>query len=224
MVLIWELVLERSARISRRNLPALNNTEPSSCRTAFREDWERHDRGQSLHNAAVLLYSIIEKKGNLFLLNPAKDNKPIDLIFFNIILIKHQASHLDTLTSFLLLRPRNLESGMRYPLRTMLFLFRALHTHTIVETFNQQHLLRCLMPLVIPPLALTVLDPQRLAGAVAVRVDDGKGYEIILGYRLRMSHGEGIPLDGLDRSPDVDDLHAPFHEPLGVVGQVEWDA
>ena len=135
--------------------------------------------------------------------------------------MKYQASHLNTLPTFLLVRTRNLESGVRHPLRTMLVLLCALHTRAIVETLNQHHLLRGLMPLVIPPLALTVLDRQRRAGAIAVWIDYGNGYEIILGHRLRLSHGEGIPLDCLNGPPDVDELHATFQKPLGVLGEME---
>ena len=54
-----------------------------------------------------------------------------------------------------------------------------------------------------------------------MRIDDGQGDEIILGHRLRLSHGKGIALDGLDGPPDVDDLHAAFHEPFGILRQAE---
>lgn len=57
-----------------------------------------------------------------------------------------------------------------------------------------------------------------------IRIDQLHGQKVAFGDGRRVGDPERIFSDGLDRSPDVDDLVAAFEEAVGIVGQVVPDA
>lgn len=85
-----------------------------------------------------------------------------------------------------------------------------------VEALDQEDFLRRQPLLVVPALARRVAHPERLA--LAVRVDQPDGHEFFLAHAVRVGYGQGIPLDRLDGSPDIDDLHPALEELGGFLG------
>lgn len=63
-----------------------------------------------------------------------------------------------------------------------------------------------------------VLHRQRLAPAI--RVDQLNHYQPVIADAVRFCYSQRVALDGLDGTPDVDDLHAAFEQLLRFVGEV----
>lgn len=77
------------------------------------------------------------------------------------------------------------------------------------------------MVLVEESMPIIMFDTQRLA--VAFFVDETDRDEVVLNNSLSLGDGEGVTEDGLDRTPDVDDLDAAFDEFVGVFREVKGD-
>lgn len=134
----------------------------------------------------------------------------IIVMSLNIILVENKTSHLNTLSPFFILSPRKFKSRVRHSLRSLLILRITLHSSTIVEALDQQDLLGRLMVLVEPLVLVVVLHGQSLS--VACLVDETDRDEVFFTDGLGLGNGERVPTDGLDGSPDVDDLDAAFDE------------
>lgn len=74
----------------------------------------------------------------------------------------------------------------------------------------------------MPLVAFVVLDAVSLA--VASRVNKTTNYKIGLLHGISLSDRKRVPLDGLDGSPDVDDLHTTFDQLICLVWQMVRDA
>lgn len=66
-----------------------------------------------------------------------------------------------------------------------------------------------------------ILNRQRLP--IPIRINQLRDNEAAVVDALRLGHGQRVALDGLDRAPDVDDLHAGPEQPVRVLGQVVRD-
>lgn len=75
------------------------------------------------------------------------------------------------------------------------------HRRVRVEALDQQHLVRPLPVLEVPPVARVRLDRPRLVPVA--RVDDGRRDEVRVRDRGRVSYGQGVFEDGLDGAPEL---------------------
>ena len=57
-----------------------------------------------------------------------------------------------------------------------------------------------------------------------IRINQLHGQKVIFGHGRSVRDSEGVFADGLDRTPDVDDLVAAFEEALGLGGDQVLDA
>ena len=57
----------------------------------------------------------------------------------------------------------------------------------------------------------------------AIGIDQLHGHEVLVGHGRGVGYSEGIFANGLDGTPDVDDLIAAFEEALGFLGEVVLD-
>jgi len=66
----------------------------------------------------------------------------------------------------------------------------------------------------------------RKSCALALGSDEADTHEVIFGNRSRIKHGERIFINGLDGSPDVDDLVTRFEEDVcfGIIRDVVSDS
>lgn len=85
-----------------------------------------------------------------------------------------------------------------------------------IKALDQEDLLGSQPLLVVPALRGRMSHRERLA--LARRVDEPDGHELVLAYAVRVGDGERVALHGLDGPPHVDDLHAALEELGGLLG------
>lgn len=90
-----------------------------------------------------------------------------------------------------------------------------------VKTLDQSHQLRRL------PIPEEPLDPwirlDRVRLSLTIRIDQLHRHEVAVWHGVRVRHGEGIFQDGLDRTPDVDDLVSALQKLWRFVWEMEGD-
>ena len=128
--------------------------------------------------------------------------------------MEDQRSDFDTLPSTLILRPLIHKRAMRRPPSPPI--------QFGVKTLDQQHLPRRLLSQIIP--AMTRIWPDRKSLADTIRVNQLHSQEVVVRHGSGIRDPEWVFADGLDGTPDVDDLIATFEEALSVGGKVVLDA
>lgn len=135
-----------------------------------------------------------------------------------IILMEHQSPNLDALPDrdILSVSVRVHERRMRNtpspPIRLC------------IKALDQQHLLRSQAALIIPPMRIIMPHLQCLAlPRLRLAVDETRRDEVGVGHRVRVRDGEGVPKDGGDGPPHVDDLHPALEQLIRFVWEVVRD-
>jgi hypothetical protein len=128
--------------------------------------------------------------------------------------MKHQAPHLDTLPRVPIRMFRILKCSVGHPPRPSIQL--------AIIALNQHHLLRRLPILVIPRMLLIRSHAQRLTPSI--RVDETDGYKVAFRNGAGVSYSEGVLVDGLDGTPDIDDLVAVGEKVFCLGGEMVRDS
>lgn len=113
-----------------------------------------------------------------------------------IFLQKRKHLDLDALPRLMLRHGRMLERAMRQRISSLLQL-------TTIKLLEHQRLITLLVAEIVPPVILVVLHLAELVPTL--REDQSKGDDILRVGRLPITNSEGIPMNGLQRAPDIDD-------------------
>ena len=135
-------------------------------------------------------------------------------ILLNIIRMKNQRSNLDTFPRDFSLSPSIHKCAMRRPSSPSIYLR--------VKTLDQHNLLWGLLPKIIPTMAL--IGPNGKSLPDPIRINQLHGQKVVFGHRRSIGDSKRVFADGLDGTPDVDDLVAAFEEAVSVGGEVVLDA
>lgn len=136
------------------------------------------------------------------------------LILLDIIGMKNQRSNLDTLPSTFSLSPLIHERAMRRPPSPPIQLR--------IKTLDQHNLPRRLLPKIEP--AMMQIRTNRKGLPNTIRINQLHRQKVMFGHGRSVRDSERVFADGLDGTPDVDDLIAAFEETLSVGGEVVLDA
>jgi len=127
-----------------------------------------------------------------------------------IIWVENQSPNLNTLSCFLILIFLVHKRTMRYSPRSTIRLR--------IEALDEDNLLRSLRVQVIPFVSWSW--PDCISLALTIRVDEFDRNEFIVLYSVRGSNTKRIFEDGLDRTPDIDNLVTTFEKRIGFFGKM----
>lgn len=131
-----------------------------------------------------------------------------------LVFMEHQSSDLDTLPRRGIHRLRIDKGGMWNPPGTTV--------EFGIEALDQNHLFGRLSVQVVPFMFRIRTDGVRLAPTV--RVDQIHAHKVRVRHRVGVRDGERIFIDGLDGSPDVDDLIAGLEQLVRLVWKMVRDS
>lgn len=114
----------------------------------------------------------------------------------HIILVKNKHPDLDTMSRLPVGHVRVSKSGVWDPPSTSISL--------PVVAFDQHDLLWGLLILVVPAMVLVGQDRARLSHPAGMNQLDWQ--DVLIRYRVRVADGQWVLVDGLDRTPHIDDL------------------
>lgn len=90
-----------------------------------------------------------------------------------------------------------------------------------VIAFDQHDLLWSLFVFEVPAVVLVGQDRTRLSHPAGM--DQLDGQDVLIRHRVRVADSQRVLVDGLDRTPNVDDLETRLQQAIGVLAQVARD-
>lgn len=128
--------------------------------------------------------------------------------------MENQCSHFNTLSSRFILRFWVNKGSVRHTTGSSINLR--------IKAFNKSHQIRSLAIAVIPLNIRIWLDAICLT--LAVRVNESDRYKVTIRDGVCICHGQWVLQDGLDWTPDVDDLVSALKELGCLIGEMVGDS